>query len=190
MEDMKKTVTNAFGTTKEDVSKAAKDVVKKAGEYSSIFKSTVKTEVPKAKEAVKTAEEKATTTAKETKAKVENLAKETAKAAADTKKKTKVAAKKAAQSAEKTKTKAQSVVKEAAKTAEKIADKKIKTNVNLQFAGRTYSTEELIGIAKDVWKYDLNQKASDFKTVDLYVKPEENKTYYVINGEYTGSFFI
>ena len=45
-------------------------------------------------------------------------------------------------------------------------------------------------IAKDVWKYDLNQKAGDFKSVELYVKPEESVVYYVINGEVKGSFGI
>ena len=35
-----------------------------------------------------------------------------------------------------------------------------------------------------------NGKEEDLKTVELYVKPEENTTYYVINGSITGSFFI
>lgn len=66
----------------------------------------------------------------------------------------------------------------------------IKETVHLQFAGKAYTTEDLVKIAKDVWKYDLNQKAGDFKTVELYVKPEENVVYYVINGDVTGSFAI
>ena len=44
-------------------------------------------------------------------------------------------------------------------------------------------------IAKDVWKYDLKQKAGDLTNVELYVKPEENKVYYVMNS-ITGSFDI
>ena len=82
------------------------------------------------------------------------------------------------------------------KTAEKAAAKKpavkkeIETTVSVQFSGKSYTTEELVAIAKDVWKYDLKQKASDFQSVELYVKPEENQAYYVINGEHTGSFFI
>ena len=50
--------------------------------------------------------------------------------------------------------------------------------------------DDLIKIAKDVWKYDLGKKVSDFKSVELYVKPEEFRAYYVINGEVTGSFAI
>ena len=62
--------------------------------------------------------------------------------------------------------------------------------MHLQFDGKSYTNDDLIKIAKDVWKYDLGNKPADFKTVDLYVKPEESRAYYVINGEITGSFGI
>ena len=73
-------------------------------------------------------------------------------------------------------------------TTTKKAD--VKATVNLQFAGKSYTNDDLIKIAKDVWKYDLGKKAADFKTLELYVKPEESRAYYVINGETTGSFAI
>ena len=66
----------------------------------------------------------------------------------------------------------------------------VKAVVNLQFAGKSYTDDDLVKIAKDVWKYDLGNKATDFKSVELYVKPEESRAYYVINGEVTGSFAI
>ena len=77
-------------------------------------------------------------------------------------------------------------------TAPKKAEKKVevKETVNFQFRGKSYTPEDLLNICKDVWKYDLNGKEEDFKSVELYVKPEENTTYYVINGNVTGSFFI
>ncbi len=62
--------------------------------------------------------------------------------------------------------------------------------MQIQFGGKSYGQEELMKIAKDVWKYDLKQKAGDLVSVELYVKPEENKVYYVMNGEYTGNFAI
>ena len=62
--------------------------------------------------------------------------------------------------------------------------------VHVQFSGKEYKMEDFVNIAKDVWKYDLGKKAADFKSVELYVKPEENKAYYVINGEVTGNFDI
>ena len=60
----------------------------------------------------------------------------------------------------------------------------------MQFAGKSYSTEDLVKIAKDVWKYDLKKKVSDFKSVELFVKPEESVCYYIINGDETGHFGI
>ena len=74
------------------------------------------------------------------------------------------------------------------KTAEVKAE--VKASVNFQFSGKSYTPGDLLNICKDVWKYDLNGKEEDLKSVELYVKPEENTTYYVINGDITGSFFI
>ncbi len=89
---------------------------------------------------------------------------------------------------------AEKPVKEAAKKApaKKAPAKKaaVKESVNFQFSGKSYTPDELLKICKDVWTYDLNGKEEDFKSVELYVKPEENTTYYVINGDITGSFFI
>lgn len=66
----------------------------------------------------------------------------------------------------------------------------LKSAVYVQFAGKSYAQEDLIKIAKDVWKYDLKQKAGDLTSVELYVKPEESMVYYVMNKELTGSFYI
>ena len=70
--------------------------------------------------------------------------------------------------------------KPAAKKAE------LKSEISVQFGGKSYSQEELLKIAKDVWKYDLKQKAADLTSVELYVKPEESMVYYVMNKETTG----
>lgn len=66
----------------------------------------------------------------------------------------------------------------------------IKQSVSVQFDGKSYTTEDLVKIAKDVWKYDHKKKVSDFQSVELYVKTEESIVYYVINGEVNGSFAI
>ena len=66
----------------------------------------------------------------------------------------------------------------------------VKALVHVQFSGKEYKVEDFVNIAKDVWKYDLGKKPADFKSVELYVKPEENKAYYIINGEVTGNFNI
>lgn len=96
------------------------------------------------------------------------------------------------------KTETKTAVKEAEKAAPAKAEAKkpvakkteLKSEISVQFGGKSYSQEELLKIAKDVWKYDLKQKAADLTSVELYVKPEENMVYYVMNKEITGSFYI
>ncbi len=117
------------------------------------------------KEEVKTVEEKT------------SVKKETAKKPAAEPAK-KPAAKKTAVKAE-TKASAKAEMKE-----------EVKATINFQFGGKSYTTEDLLKSCKDVWKYDLGGKEEDIRSIDLYVKPEENVTYYVINGDVTGSFFI
>lgn len=63
-------------------------------------------------------------------------------------------------------------------------------NVTVQFSGKSYSTEDLVKIAKDIWVYDLGKDEADFKSVELYVKTEESTVYYVINDEVQGSYSI
>lgn len=101
----------------------------------------------------------------------------------------KAPAKKAAPAKKETAKKAAPAKKE---TVKKAPAKKtvVREVVNFQFSGKSYTSEDLLKICKDVWKYDLNGKEADFKSVELYVKPEENTAYYVINGDITGSFFI
>ncbi|MBQ2803028.1 MAG: hypothetical protein IJF07_03930 [Lachnospiraceae bacterium] len=89
--------------------------------------------------------------------------------------------------------KAETVKKETTKKAPaKKTTKKaeLKSDLHIQFEGKSYSEEDLMKMAKDVWKYDLKQKASDLTSVELYVKPEENMVYYVMNKDVTGSFYI
>ena len=80
----------------------------------------------------------------------------------------------------------------AAKAAEekKTEVKAVEETVNFQFSGKSYTPDDLMKIFKDVWKYDMNGREEDIKNVELYVKPEENTTYFVVNGSITGSFFI
>ena len=76
----------------------------------------------------------------------------------------------------------------AKKTATKVAKKEVK--IAIQFADKNYTSEDLANIANDVWVYDYNKKASELKDVQLYVKPEESKVYYVFNNEIVGDFNI
>ena len=82
---------------------------------------------------------------------------------------------------------AKQTASKAKSTAKKSAEKCV---LHVQYGGKSYSMEDLVKIAKDVWKYDLKRKVGELSDIELYVKPEESKVYYVMNGEFTGSFDI
>ncbi len=65
----------------------------------------------------------------------------------------------------------------------------MKTNIYVEFYGEQISKDELVKEAEKIW-VAAGKKASDIKKIDLYVKPEEDKAYYVINDELDGSFHI
>lgn len=129
--------------------------------------------------------EKTAEAAKKAEVKTATVTKEVKKEAEKTVKTVKPAVKKAA---EKT-TKKATEVKTAAKSAvAKVVKKPAK--ISIQFDGKDYSMEALEKIAADVWVYDFGKKASELKNVELYVKPEESKVYYVFNETETGFFEI
>lgn len=82
--------------------------------------------------------------------------------------------------------------KAAKKTTTKASaeNKDVKQVISLQFGGKSYSIEDLTKIAEDVWKYDLHKSDEAYKSLELYVKPEESIAYYVFNGDISGNFFI
>lgn len=145
-------------------------------------KETVKAPVAEVKkEEVKTSD---VTAAKATETKVKETAKKApAKKTATTKTKATTA-------------KAETVKKKSADTKETVkkatAAKASRKNVMVavQFADKNYTMDDLEKIANDVWVYDYNKKASELKDIQLYVKPEEAKVYYVFNNEIAGDFNI
>ena len=64
----------------------------------------------------------------------------------------------------------------------------MKSTYNVEFAGNQIESKEVI--AKKVWvdAGNKDRKIKDLKTMDLYLKPEENAVYYVFNEEESGSF--
>ncbi len=66
----------------------------------------------------------------------------------------------------------------------------VKAEIHVQFSGKSLSEADLVKMAQDVWQYDMNMKAEDFKSVEIYVKPEENTAYFVVNEKFQGSFAL
>ena len=57
----------------------------------------------------------------------------------------------------------------------------VETSVYVQYAGREVTVKELVAEAKSAYIAE-GHKEEDIKTIDVYVKPEENAAYYVVNG--------
>ncbi len=58
--------------------------------------------------------------------------------------------------------------------------------VYVQYWGKEFSTSELVDRVKKVWTGDMKKKVSDLKDLKVYIKPEENKVYYVFNEDVNG----
>lgn len=63
---------------------------------------------------------------------------------------------------------------------------KIKQQTILQFDGNDYDVSAIEANVKASWK-DAGKKLSDIETLDIYVKPQEGKAYYVVNKTIEGS---
>lgn len=144
-------------------------------------KATAKVEAPKTAAKMAAEPVQAETEKKET------VKSEAAKKAVE-KKTTEKKAAEAKKTAEKKTAEAKQAVEHEKKTTVRKAE--LKSEFHLQFGGNSYTQDELMKIAKDVWKYDLKQKVGDLTSVELYIKPEEHAVYYVMNKEFTGSFYI
>ena len=57
-------------------------------------------------------------------------------------------------------------------------------NVVLQYDGKSVDVEDVLKAAKNNWKKDHK---GDVKELQLYLKSEESKAYYVINGQEAGA---
>ncbi len=61
-----------------------------------------------------------------------------------------------------------------------------KTNLIIQYYGKEITQEEIIEKVKQAYTADTGKKAVGIKELNIYVKPEENAAYYVINSKAAG----
>ncbi|MCR5526929.1 MAG: DUF6465 family protein [Lachnospiraceae bacterium] len=72
-------------------------------------------------------------------------------------------------------------------TAKKAA---LKTSLHVQYADKDITAEDIVKLAKEDWKNVKKNKIADLKSLEFYVKPEDNTVYYVANGSEEGKFTI
>lgn len=83
-----------------------------------------------------------------------------------------------------TETKAVETKKEETKPAAKTTratKKEAVVNVYLQYAGKEILAEDIVSKAKAAF-VEAGNKEADIRTIDVYVKPEENAAYFAVNG--------
>ncbi len=59
---------------------------------------------------------------------------------------------------------------------------KVTTKIELQYGDKQVTEDQLVSLAKKAYG------GKDIKSLNIYVKPEEGKAYYVVNGDVNGSF--
>ena len=136
-----------------------------------------------AKKAAKTVAEVKATAAEEVKAEpskaevVKTAVVETVKAATESVKET---AKEAVKETAKAK---KPVVRRTAKKAAVAAEE-----IFIQYAGKEFTTKDVVANVKKAWTEMTGKKEEDIQDIKVYVKTEENKAYYVVNGEAEGHY--
>ena len=98
-----------------------------------------------------------------------------------------MATKKAAATTEKAVETKTTTKKPAAKKTTAKKDMKVKTVI--EYYGKQVDEKDVIASVKKVWTKKGN-KIGDIKTMELYIKPEEGKAYFVVNGLANGNYFI
>ncbi len=64
----------------------------------------------------------------------------------------------------------------------------VKEGFYVQFYGKDLEQADVIKQARAAYKAAGNKAA--IRSIDVYVKPEENAVYYVVNGDVTGKFEV
>ncbi len=65
----------------------------------------------------------------------------------------------------------------------------MKTSVYVEFYGEQIFQDDVVNEVKKIWK-DAGNKPEALKKIDIYIKPEDDRVYYVLNDDFTGSFPI
>lgn len=64
---------------------------------------------------------------------------------------------------------------------------RMKSTLYVEYQGVKTKTDDFISEIKKIW-IEAGNKIKDIKDIEMYYKPEENKCYYVINEDFSGSF--
>lgn len=120
--------------------------------------------------------------------KLDTIKKVAAEKTAEVKKEVKKAVKKTEGKAEAAKKTVKKTAKKAAAKASVAVDalkEEMDTNVLIQYDGQEVAAKEVVARVKEAYVNE-GHKLSAIKTLSVYIKPEENAAYYVINKSSAG----
>jgi hypothetical protein len=60
----------------------------------------------------------------------------------------------------------------------------------IQFGSSDYDEAAIVKKAEAIWTKELKNKADELKNLEVYIKPEDKKAYYVFNKKISGEFAI
>ena len=80
------------------------------------------------------------------------------------------------------------VVDETKKTVKKVVKKETVVTATVEFYGRSVLVSDIAAKATDAYK--ASHEGAEIETLNLYIKPEENAAYYVVNGESSADFKV
>ena len=76
----------------------------------------------------------------------------------------------------------------AKKTVKKVVKKETVVTATVEFYGRSVLVSDIAAKATDAYK--ASHDDAEIETLNLYIKPEENAAYYVVNGESSADFKV
>ena len=76
----------------------------------------------------------------------------------------------------------------AKKTVKKVVKKETVVTATVEFYGRSVLVSDIAAKATDAYK--ASHEGVEIETLNLYIKPEENSAYYVVNGESSADFKV
>lgn len=178
----KKVITDTT-TPAKDTAKINEEATKSPSAEVSINAETIKEDFMNAPEVPEVKES--------TQAEAKDAVKETAAVeTAPQKKAAKAPVKKATTRKTAKKTSEKLVEKEEKKPTRRVSKKEVAAEVYVQYRGREVFTKDILENVKKIWTNEMSKKEKDIKDIKLYIKPEENKAYFVINSDVTGAISL
>ncbi len=65
----------------------------------------------------------------------------------------------------------------------------MKATLYVEYGQNQRDDKALVSRAKEIW-VNAGNKIKDIDTLNLYVKPEEDSVYYVVNDDFSGKFSL